>query len=67
MNEVAEHYALPYRVFREKGESFVYVKTGHKCSKRRERLSFTDYTVSFKVPAIAKDCPDCALALLANA
>lgn len=67
MNEVADHYGLGFRVFREKGESFVYVKTGHKCAKRRDRLSFHDYKVSFPLPREPKDCPDCALTLLARA
>jgi len=66
MNEVAFQYNLPYYVYREKGESFVDVRSGHKCSKKRERLSFKDYKVSFDFPGIVKDCPDCALTLLAN-
>ena len=67
MNEVADHYGLGFRVFREKGETFVWALTGHKCAKRRDRLSFHDYKVSFPLPRAQKDCPDCALALLANA
>lgn len=67
MNEVAEHYGLGFRVFREKKETFVWARTGHKCAKRRDRLSFTDYKVSFPLPRPATNCPDCALTLLANA
>lgn len=67
MNEVSDHYGLGFCVFREKGETFVWALTGHKCAKRCDRLSFTNYKVSFPLPRVPIDCDDCTLTLLAEA
>ena len=80
MNQVAKEHGLKYGVYREKGRTLVYVPTGHV---RQRSATDKDCPKAFKVYEMdegdrttvrfsrrkrrPRNCPDCAMALLANA